>query len=127
MKWWQKNAISELQQKTHPAPYGRGRRKEICEIGETNMSYLDLREIVFQVAEELAQKGSGWAQQGTVLAEVARRIPGGAKDDRVQQNILTCWHDLFRDGLLSWGYNLDNPDAPFYHVPESNEQRKVAS
>ena len=36
----------------------------------------------------------------------------------LQQAILTCWHDLFRDGALSWGYDLDNPDPPFFHIPE---------
>jgi len=36
----------------------------------------------------------------------------------LQQAILTCWHDLFREGLLSWGYVLDNTDAPFFHIPE---------
>ena len=108
-------------------PVHQGSGKENSEMGVIQMDYSELRQVVFQVAKELASKGPGWAQQGTVLAEVARRIPGGAREESEQQKILTCWHDLFRDGSLSWGYNLDNPDAPFYHVPESDEQRKVAS
>jgi hypothetical protein len=25
---------------------------------------------------------------------------------------------LFRNGILSWGYNLSNPEQPFYHVAD---------
>jgi len=89
------------------------------------MSYQDLHYLVLQVAGELLRKGPGWAQQSAVLSEVARRVPNGANDERIQQRILTAWHDLFRTGLLSWGYNIDNPDAPFYHVPESDPKRPL--
>ena len=89
------------------------------------MNYPQLLELVFTVAKEMVRKGPGWAVQGTVLSEVAKRVRDDSNDERVQQRILTCWHDLFRQGRLSWGYNIDNPDAPFYHVPDSEEQRDV--
>jgi hypothetical protein len=88
-----------------------------------NMDYRKLSELVFETAVELARKGPGWAQQGVVLNAVAERISATKRDERLQQRILTCWHDLFRSGHLSWGYNLDNPDAPFYHVPEKDSNR----
>ena len=40
-----------------------------------------------------------------------------------QEAILTCWYDLFRNGILSWGYNLSNPDPPWCHV--TSHGRKV--
>ncbi len=87
------------------------------------MGYRDTRDLVLQVAVELSRQGPGWAQQRTVLNEVAERIKGRARDEQTQQLILTCWHDLFRDGDLSWGLNIDNPDAPFYHVPDPEPER----
>jgi hypothetical protein len=87
------------------------------------MEYNAMLELVFEVARDLARKGPGWAQQNAVLSEVANRVREGTRDERLQQQILTCWHDLFRLGRLSWGYNIDNPDAPFYHIPASDPQR----
>jgi hypothetical protein len=84
----------------------------------------DLKQRVLEVARQCAQRGPGYSQQGPVLDEVARVVGGGnayagfSVELELQQEILTCWHDLFLDGTLSWGYNLDNPDAPFFHVPE---------
>ena len=89
------------------------------------MSYTELRNLIYQVAQELFRKGPGWAQQRAVLTEVAGKVGGETADERIQQSILTCWHDLFRSGRLSWGYNIDNPDAPFYHVPEPDNLRDV--
>ena len=91
------------------------------------MEYKELREMVFNVAKEMSQRGRGWAQQSGVLREVAIRLPANTPDDGIEQQILTCWHDLFRIGRLSWGYNIDNPDAPFFHIPQADPQRdKVA-
>jgi hypothetical protein len=92
-------------------------------VEEKSMSYQELLELVFTVAKEMVRKGPGWAQQRVVLGEVANRVRDGLKDEQVQQRILTCWHDLFRQGRLSWGYNINNPDAPFYHIPEPENQR----
>lgn len=71
--------------------------------------------------------GPGYAQQRVVIDEVARQQFNGDRfiapmDINLQQEILTCWHDLFREGRLSWGYDLDNPDAPFFHIPNRNTQ-----
>ena len=35
-----------------------------------------------------------------------------------QQAILSAWHDLFLERKLSWGYDLDNPNWPFFHLHE---------
>jgi hypothetical protein len=63
-----------------------------------------------------------------VLDEAARQLfnrdpfvtPSNVNQEQV---ILTCWHDLFREGRLSWGYDLNNPDAPFFHVPIRNDHQ----
>lgn len=40
-----------------------------------------------------------------------RNVPG-------EQAVLNCWQDLFRQGLLAWGWNFDNRDAPFFHFTD---------
>ena len=91
------------------------------------MEYKDLKETVYNAAVRCANRGVGYSQQRVVLDEVAGHPNGNLLASRTdigqQQEILTCWHDLFRDGRLSWGYDLDNPDAPFFHVPTRDVQR----
>jgi hypothetical protein len=72
------------------------------------------------------ERGAGYAQQKPVLDAVAQKYGGNMwtrLDLDLQQAILTCWHDLFREGILSWGYNLDNPDPPFFHFPVRSDQQ----
>ena len=64
--------------------------------------------------------------QRVVLNEVAEKYtsaPFTLPELKLQQEMLTCWNDLFLDGLLSWGYDLDNPDPPFFHVPDPDRPR----
>ena len=78
----------------------------------------EIKNILLSVAKEAYGKGPGWSQEGVVLREVGDRI--SRKDDRVnvatEQTILEAWHDLFTERILAWGYNLDNPGSPFFHI-----------
>jgi hypothetical protein len=76
---------------------------------------------VLEAARECAARGPGYCQQRPVFDLVASKFGGGMfrkPDLDVEQAILTCWHDLFREGTLSPGYDLDNPDPPFFHIPD---------
>ena len=94
------------------------------------MEYNKLLDEVYETAVRCAKRGAGYSQQRVVLDEVARKLfdrdpfitPSNVEQE---QNILTCWHDLFREGRLSWGYDLNNPDAPFFHVPARKAQAKL--
>jgi hypothetical protein len=86
------------------------------------MTYSELKEVVYSTAVDIASQGAGWAQERPLLNAVREKVPNGS-DLKVEQSILTCWHDLFREGKLSWGYNLDNPNAPFFHVPPVDKER----
>lgn len=86
------------------------------------MKYSELKKLVYKTAVDIAAQGAGWAQERPLLHEVSQRVQNGS-DLRMQQYILTCWHDLFMEGRLSWGYNIDNPNAPFFHVPPADEER----
>ena len=85
------------------------------------IDYEAWKQKVLEAARQCARRGPGYSQQRPVLDEVAHAAGGymyTRLDLDLQQAILTCWYDLFREGTLSWGYDLDNPDAPFFHFPE---------
>jgi hypothetical protein len=91
------------------------------------LDYVALKQKVLEAAQECARQGPGYSQQRPVLDAVAGAAGGNMWtriDLGMQQAILTCWHDLFREGVLSWGYDLDNPDAPFFHIPERPGPRR---
>jgi hypothetical protein len=87
------------------------------------MNYAAMLKLVYRVACDCAKRGPGWSQQSTVLFAVAEETRA-LNDQQHQQLILTCWHDLFALGLLSWGFNIDNPDSPFFHVPPLDQARR---
>jgi len=85
-----------------------------------------LKQRVLTTAKECAERGAGYSQQSAVLSEVASTFGGNMHtrlDIDLQEAILTCWHDLFRDGSLSWGCNLDNPGPPHFHIPDRTKQK----
>lgn len=77
----------------------------------------NLKAWLIEFAKECVAKGPGYAQEYSVLREAAERL-GINGDLKKQQELLTCWHDLFREGVLSWGYDIDNPTSPFFHFSE---------
>jgi len=85
--------------------------------------------VVYEAAVGCAKRGAGYSQQRVVLDKVASQLNGDRfitpLEIKLQQEILTCWHDLFREGRLSWGYDLDNPDGPFFHVPTRDSQVRL--
>lgn len=87
----------------------------------------DIRSIILEVVSEKDEHfrknptGSN-IHSRTILDEVTRRV-GRFQSHEDQEAILTCWYDLFRNGILSWGYNMSNPDPPFCHV--TSHGRKV--
>lgn len=81
----------------------------------------EVKTLVLRVAEELAGRGPGWSQEGVVLREVGDRLAAGREqvDVMLAQTVLDAWHDLFIEKKLGWGYDLDNPSSPFFHVRAS--------
>lgn len=73
------------------------------------------RKVLLDVANEALKEGPGYAQESYVLGEAGRKLGVGNIED--QQKLLDAWQDLFRQGDLVWGYDLSNPQAPFFHEP----------
>ena len=64
---------------------------------------------------ELARDAARFAQESVVLREAQQRLQPESLEE--QQKILTVWHRLFAEGKLAWGYDLENPGSPFFHMP----------
>ncbi len=82
------------------------------------MNDQEIKDLVWRVANEATSKGPGWAQEGVVLRQIWEQIreQNPETDLKQQQKILEAWHDLFLEKRLGWGYNLDNPNSPFFHI-----------
>lgn len=91
-----------------------------------SIDYETLKQKVLNAAKACVERGRGYWQQKAVLDEIESAFGGNMHtmlDPELQQAILTCWHDLFREGTLSWGLDLDNPGPPFFHVPERSSPK----
>ena len=81
------------------------------------MNEAEIKDLIWTIARESARNGPGWAQEGVVLRAVGDRLAGlGRAELPIQQMVLNAWHDLFAEKRLAWGYDLDNPSSPFFHV-----------
>ena len=73
-----------------------------------------IRQGLLQVCDEYQK--TEYFQARSVLNETARRLAISSLED--QQALLTVWGDLFRLGVLAWGYDLSNHSPPFMHLTE---------
>lgn len=81
------------------------------------MTTAELERALFDIAREIIEQGPGFSQETVVIREAVQRL-GIGRDLKQQQRLLTAWHDLFLKGMLAWGYHVDNPSAPFFHLAE---------
>lgn len=78
-----------------------------------------LRTALLQTVKNLSMTNSHDLETGVILADVEKRLDLRNRNNlEEQQALLSFWHDLFRTGYLSWGYNIDNPNPPFCHLTE---------
>jgi len=87
---------------------------------------LDIRSTFLEIiAEKIAyirkDPSHGSLQQESILQELHKRL-GFPRQIEIQQAILTCWYDLFRNGVLSWGSDLSNANPPFCHVTTQGQK-----
>lgn len=80
-----------------------------------------MRRVLLEVSGDKYARGSGHSQVRQILEEAALQLD--IRDDTEnEQALLTAWGDLFRVGLLAWGYDLSNPDPPFVHLTETGRR-----
>ncbi len=82
-----------------------------------------IREALLDVVRKLDEKKHGGnLQQTSVLNAVQEALMPPHGNPQLEEAILTAWNDLFRTGLLSWGFNLNNPDPPFLHLTDTGRK-----
>lgn len=83
----------------------------------------EVRDCLLQVIADKAPRrpGDGNLQSRGILKEARVRL-GGGQDHALEEAILTVFHDLLRSGYLAWGFNLANPDPPFFHITEQGRK-----
>lgn len=73
-------------------------------------------EELLAIAKDLYEEGPGAAQENVVLQEAGRKL-GVRNVLDAEQRLLEAWQWLFQQNKLAWGYNLNNPGHPFFHIP----------
>ena len=80
-----------------------------------------IKEELLEVVSEFSKRGPGYFQAGAILRTVAERL-NIRKNLPLEQALLTIWGELFRQGVLGWGYDIDNADFPFIHLTEPGRE-----
>lgn len=81
------------------------------------MDQNDVRKVLLEVTEAMQGESAR-----LVLQEAAHRLNVGLNNTTKGQVILTCWSDLFRNGVLAWGLDVANPDPPHFHMTQRGRQ-----
>jgi len=79
---------------------------------------IDMHRIRQVILETVQRRSSGGNLQTRSVLQTAMETLGLQRSTKIQQALLTIWHDLFRTGYLAWGHDLANPNPPFCHVTE---------
>jgi hypothetical protein len=79
-----------------------------------------MRAVVLQVLSEQAAYSK--LETYPILTTAAQRL-GMSSSDPVQVHVLlTIWHDLFRTGVLAWGWDFQQSAPPLCHLTERGRQ-----
>lgn len=87
------------------------------------MKQREVREVLLRIANDMLAKGPGFAQERTVLTAARREL--GPVNVEQEQVVLDVWHSLFDERELAWGFDLDNPREPFFHLPTPGSSPRV--
>lgn len=82
----------------------------------------NVHEIILKVIASQSGNDSN-LQSGSVLRAAARELFNQQRESlEDEQALLTQLHDFFRTGYLAWGYNIMNPNPPFFHLTEKGRK-----
>jgi hypothetical protein len=82
----------------------------------------NLETALLDVARRCIERGPGFSQEMVVLREAMESLGLDREALAEQQRLLTAWNNLFRKGILAWGYDMDNPTQPFFHITEQGRE-----
>ena len=77
----------------------------------------EMRSALLEAVKAASHGNEPSFQTGVILGQVAKKL--GIRDNlKAEQALLTMWHDLFRQGMIAWGYNISNSQPPFCHLTD---------
>jgi len=86
----------------------------------------EIRRVLLETVDDFVTRmPQHMTHKGILGAAVQHLIEAGHDvrgDDRAEQTLLTLLYDLFRNGKLSWGLNLANPETPWCHLTAQGHQ-----
>jgi len=78
----------------------------------------EMKKVLLEVIDKYKNSGSGMFQMGPLLAETVERLNIEKTDTEQVQELLTQWYNLFLNGIVSWGYDIDNRSHPLIHMTD---------
>ncbi len=78
-----------------------------------------VRSALIEEADRLSRQDDYTLQATQVLVRVSNTLGiRGVARRAEQQLLLTIWGDLFREGIIAWGADIDNMNPPFCHLTD---------
>lgn len=91
------------------------------EADDFNFVKASIRQTLLEVIEEASHRGPGFMQLRPVMSKMARRLQDQLSGNG-EQAVLAAFQDLFRSGLLAWGWDLANPEPPWFHITDRGRE-----
>jgi hypothetical protein len=82
------------------------------------MSKFEVKAVLLEIAKECFQRGQSYSMTRIVMDQFIVRRPEMKDSLEREHLVLECWQQLFSEGTLIPGWNLNNPDYPFFHVAQ---------
>lgn len=76
-----------------------------------------MKQALLEAVEAASLRDPSHFQTGVILGQVADNLHI-RNNLKAEQALLTMWHDLFRQGMIAWGYNIQNSQPPFCHLTD---------
>jgi len=80
----------------------------------------EIRKALLEAIDKFSNSGPS-LQANSIFQEVRSKL-NIVFSPEIEQAILTYWYDFFRMGYLAWGYNLSNPNPPFFHLTDQGRE-----
>ena len=76
-----------------------------------------MRQALLEAVNAASRRDASNFQTSVILGDAVDRLR--IRDNlKEEQALLTMWHDLFRQGIVAWGYNIRNSQPPFCHLTD---------
>jgi len=87
------------------------------------MEKVNYEEVLFKIAKRLLKRGEPITEtkvfiKACKLLNIEYHPGSGEAVTPERLKVLDAWHNLFKKGLISPGYDISRPCTPFFHIKE---------